>query len=109
MIFVFCFYRCFNEQRNSGIDISVDNKVEPYRNVPERFVTCSGAIDGLVEALSILLKRLPSQFDHVPEGCCCKHLIIDASEAGKLLGRGGETIRTINEETNTTVMIIWGY
>lgn len=109
MTFEFSSCNCFNEQRNSGIDISVDNKIEPYRNVPERFVTCSGSIDGLIEALSILLKRLPSQFDHVPEGCCCKHLVIDASEAGKLLGRGGETIRTINEETSTTVIIIYSY
>lgn len=82
----------------------IDNSVEPFENLPERFITCSGFVDNLVSALSLILKRLPYQYDRIPEGDVCKILVIAAAEAGKLLGKGGETIRKLNEETKTTVL-----
>ena len=81
----------------------IDNTVEPYKNLPERFVTCSGFIDSLVDALSLILKRLPYQFDRIPEGDVGKFLVIASPDAGKLLGKGGEMIRKLSEETNTVV------
>ena len=85
------------------MDILIDNTVEPYKNLPERFVTCSGFIDSLVDALSLILKRLPCQFDRIPEGDVGKFLVIASPDAGKLLGKGGEMIRKLSEETNTVV------
>ena len=81
----------------------IDNTVEPFKNIPERFVTCSGFVDSLVDALSLILKRLPYQFDRIPEGDVGKYLVIASPDAGKLLGKGGEMIRKLSEETNTVV------
>lgn len=87
------------------MDVIVDNNFEPFRGVNEHFVTLRGSIDGIIDALDCIIKKLPKQFDHVPEGQTCKHIIIPWANAGKLIGKGGEAIRKLNEETHTIVLL----
>lgn len=84
----------------------IDDSFIPFENLPERFITCCGFVDNIVSALSLLLKRMPFQYDHVEEGDVCEYLIIPTSEAGKLLGVGGESIKNLRNETNTNVHLL---
>ena len=93
-----CFYYA---QTTSHIEITVDNSFEPFKGVNEYFVTLVGSINGIIDALKTIICRLPKQFDHVPEGEVCKQIVIPWGNAGKLIGKGGETIRRMNEDTHT--------
>ncbi|KAK8821857.1 hypothetical protein WA556_002302, partial [Blastocystis sp. ATCC 50177/Nand II] len=89
----------------SHIEITVDNSFEPFKGVNEYFVTLVGSINGIIDALKTIICRLPKQFDHVPEGEVCKQIVIPWGNAGKLIGKGGETIRRMNEDTHTNISI----
>ena len=39
------------------------------------------------------------------EGDTCVQVIIPTENAGKMIGKGGEVIRALSEETNTTVRV----
>lgn len=43
------------------MDVVVDNNFEPFRGVNEHFVTLRGSIDGIIDALDCIIKKLPKQ------------------------------------------------
>ena len=69
-------------------------------------MTCSGTIEGLVESLDTIMQYLPRKFDSIPQGVYSAQVIFPYDASGKLFGKGGENIRKLNEETNTTVGVM---
>lgn len=90
-----------HSQTTSRIEITVDNTVEPFKGANENFVTLVGSINGIIDALKTIIYRMPKQFEYIHEGEVCKHIIIPWGNAGKLIGKGGETIRRMNDDTHT--------
>ena len=94
-------------QRITGVQFNNEDGIQPYQDIPECFMTCTGTIEGLTGSLAVIMKCLPRKFDSIPPGSYSAQVIFPYDASGKLFGNGGENIRKLNEETNTTVYFIY--
>ena len=86
--------------------MDIHSEFRPFPRLPECFVTLRGSVDGLTDALGLILSKLPRQFEHVGEGEVMEQVIIQSANAGKLIGKGGKTIEQLKEQTET-IVVIW--
>ena len=94
----------------TGVLFDNENGIQPYQDIPECFMTCTGTIEGLTGSLAVIMKYLPRKFDSVPPGSYSAQVIFPYDASGKLFGNGGENIRKLNEETNTRdIQIKWNF
>lgn len=47
--------------------MDIHSEFRPFPRLPECFVTLRGSVDGLTDALGLILSKLPRQFEHVGE------------------------------------------
>ena len=96
------YFEC-DSQRNHDVIVEINSDFHPYRKVPERFVSLRGSIDGLADSLRSILSFLPRKYDNLEPGMVEEKVVIHGNAAGKILGKGGQTIREIREQTGTQV------
>lgn len=83
--------------------IEISSDFTPFPTLPERFVTMRGSVNGLTDALNMVMEQLPRQFERNDRDSYCEQIIIKYENAGRLIGKGGQTIKSISEETGTMV------
>lgn len=62
-----------------------------------------GSVNGLTDALNMIMEQLPRQYERNDHDSHCEQIIIKYENAGRLIGKGGQTIKSISEETGTMV------
>lgn len=83
--------------------VEINSDFHPYRRVPERFVTLRGSVEGIADSVRSILSFLPRQYDKLEPGWIEERIVIQSLAAGKILGKGGQTIREIRDQTGTQV------
>lgn len=68
-------------------------------------MTLRGSVNGLTDALNMVMEQLPRQYERNDRDCHCEQVIIKYESAGRLIGKGGQTIKSISEETSTMVSL----
>ena len=54
-------------------------------------------------AFNMIMEQLPRQYERNDRDSHCEQIIIKYENAGRLIGKGGQTIKSISEETGTMV------
>ena len=51
-----------------------------------------GSVNGLTDALNMIMEQLPRQYERNDRDSHCEQIIIKYENAGRLIGKGGQTI-----------------
>ncbi|KAK4367092.1 hypothetical protein RND71_014972 [Anisodus tanguticus] len=96
-------------QSRSGARIQLSRNYEVFPGTSDRIVMVSGFLDDILKAVDLILGKLLDEFNPEDGGevdpCSKFRLVVPNSSCGRIIGKGGATIKSFIEDSRAGIKI----